>query len=133
MKYKAFFVGDGADRPDIEAYADEIGIKDHVIFTGAFPDREKIRAFFSRADLLLFPSTYDTSGLVVKEAAACGCASTLIAGSCAAEGVIDGVSGLLMQSPVELGVSPSSGIRTEEQGRPQGFPACFLFGCSSVL
>lgn len=99
IAFKAFFVGDSPDRPAIELYAKKKGLDDRVIFTGAVTDREKVRAFFSRADLFLFPSTYDTSGLVVKEAAACACASVLVAGSCAAEGVIDGETGLL--SPTE--------------------------------
>ncbi len=95
VRYKMFFVGDGPDRPSIEKYARGIGIYDNLIFTGSIVDRETVRAYFSRADLFLFPSTYDTSGLVVKEAAACGCASVLVAGCCAAEGVEDGVSGIL--------------------------------------
>lgn len=101
IRFRMFFVGDGPDRPAIEQYARQIGLKDHVIFTGAVYDREKVRAFFSRADLFLFPSTYDTSGLVVKEAAACGCACALVEKSCAAEGVEDGVSGLLCREKAE--------------------------------
>ena len=99
ISFRTFFVGDSPDRPSIEQYARKIGLGDRVIFTGSITDREKVRAFFSRADLLLFPSTYDTSGLVVKEAAACSCPAALIAGACAAEDVIDGESGLL--SPTE--------------------------------
>ena len=99
IAFKAFFVGDSPDRGSIEAYARKAGLSDRIFFTGAVTDRERVRAFFSRADLLLFPSTYDTNGLVVNEAAACGCASALIAGSCAAEGVTDGETGLL--SPTE--------------------------------
>ena len=99
IDFKAFFVGDSPDRASIEAYAKKAGMGDRAIFTGAVNDREKVRAFFSRADLFLFPSTYDTSGLVVKEAAACRCASVLIRGACAAEGVVDGETGLL--SPTE--------------------------------
>ncbi len=99
ISFKAFFVGDSPDRPSIEAYAKKAGLANKTIFVGAVTDREKVRAFFSRADLFLFPSTYDTSGLVVKEAAACGCATALIRGACAAEGVTDGETGLL--SPTE--------------------------------
>ncbi len=96
-RFKMFFVGDGPDRSSIEQYAKDIGIYDYLIFTGSVIDREKVRAYFSRADLFLFPSTYDTSGLVVKEAAACGCASALVSGCCAAEGVEDGISGILCE------------------------------------
>lgn len=97
IKYKTFFVGDGPDRPAVEKYAKEIGIYERLVFTGSIIDREKVRGYFSRANLLLFPSTYDTSGLVVKEAAACGCAGVLVKGSCAAEGVIDGQTGILCE------------------------------------
>ncbi len=101
IAFRALFVGDGPDRPAVEHYAREIGLADRLIFTGAVYDRERLRAFYSRANLFLFPSTYDTSGLVVKEAAACDCASLLVRGSCAAEGVTDGVSGLLAEETVE--------------------------------
>ena len=95
IKFKAFFVGEGPDRFSVEHYAKSLGIYDRTIFTGAIYDRKKVKAYFSRADLFLFPSTFDTSGLVVKEAAACGCPSILTKGSCAAEDVEDGVSGIL--------------------------------------
>ena len=56
-----------------------------------------LRAFYSRADLFLFPSTFDTNGIVVREAAACGLGALLVQGSCAAEGVTPGQNGLLME------------------------------------
>lgn len=99
--FKAIFIGDGGDRPAISHYANAIGLAEKTAFIGAVYEREKVRAFFSVADLLLFPSTYDTSGLVVKEAAACDCASLLVKGSCAAEGIEDGVTGLLAEENAE--------------------------------
>ena len=94
--FSMLFVGDGADREEIEAYARNTGVAKNCRFTGAIHDREKIRALYSCADLFLFPSTFDTNGLVVREAAACALGSLLISGSCAAEGVEDGVSGILV-------------------------------------
>ena len=67
-----------------------------VIFTGPIRERNVLRAWNTRADLFLFPSTFDTNGLVVREAAACGLASVLIRGSCAAEGITDGRNGFLI-------------------------------------
>ena len=93
--WQLVMVGDGADRPAMEQYVRDLGMSDRVIFTGAVYDRELVRCFFSIADLFLFPSTYDTSGLVVKEAAACSLPSVLVSGSCAAEGVIHGENGFL--------------------------------------
>ena len=100
-KFQMFFVGDGIDRPAIEQYTRNLGLYDCVEFTGAIYDRRRLRAFFTRADLFLFPSTYDTSGLVVKEAAACSTATILVEGSCASEGVEHGFSGLLSKEDPE--------------------------------
>lgn len=99
--FSMLFVGDGADREEIEAYARNTGVAKNCRFTGAIHDREKIRALYSCADLFLFPSTFDTNGLVVREAAACALGSLLISGSCAAEGVKDGVSGILVHEDAQ--------------------------------
>lgn len=99
--FKMIFVGDGVDRAAIEAYAAEIGVTDHCIFTGAVHNREDLRTFYSIADLFFFPSTFDTSGLVVKEAAACSCPSLLIRNSCAAENNADDVSCVLADETAE--------------------------------
>ena len=70
---------------------------DKVFFVAPAYDRDVIRAWYCRADLFLFPSTFDTNGLVVREAAACGLASVLIAGSCAAEDITDGRNGFFIE------------------------------------
>ncbi|MBQ4464600.1 MAG: glycosyltransferase [Oscillospiraceae bacterium] len=67
-----------------------------MIFTGPIYDRDVLRAWNTRADLFLFPSTYDTNGIVVREAAACGLASVLIKDSCAAEGITHGRNGFII-------------------------------------
>lgn len=95
--FRMVFIGDGEDRKEIEAYCAECGIQNRCLFTGSVYDREALRAWYSRADLFLFPSSYDTNGLVVREAAACSLASVLIGGSCAAEGVMDGHNGFLIE------------------------------------
>ena len=95
------FVGDGQDRAEVEAYAAELGLAERCRFVGAVHDRETVRAWYTRADLLLFPSTFDTNGLVVREAAACGLASLLVRESCAAEGITDGRNGILIEENAE--------------------------------
>ncbi len=95
--YRMVFVGGGNDREEITAYAEELGLQEHVVFVEPVRDRSLIRAWYCRADLFLFPSTFDTNGLVVREAAACSLPSILVAGSCAAEDVVDGVNGFLIE------------------------------------
>lgn len=95
--FRMIFVGDGSDREAIEKLCRQAYIDSRCVFVGAVQDRELLRAFYSRADLFLFPSTFDTNGIVVREAAACGLGALLVRGSCAAEGVTDGQNGLLIE------------------------------------
>ena len=95
--FRMVFVGAGNDKDEIEVYTQSLGLDGRVLFSPAIRDRNRIRAWYCRADLFLFPSTFDTNGLVVREAAACGLGSVLVAGSCAAEDVTDGESGFLIE------------------------------------
>ena len=95
--FSMVFIGDGADRRKVEDYARKLGLEADCLFTGAIHDREVLRSWYCRSNLFLFPSTFDTNGIVVREAAACSLPSLLIRGSCAAEGIEDGVTGLLME------------------------------------
>ena len=95
--FRMVFVGNGGDRDEVIAYCEKLGLRDRVFFTAPAYDRNVIRAWYCRADLFLFPSTFDTNGLVVREAAACGLGSVLVRGSCAAEDIQDGESGFLIE------------------------------------
>ncbi len=97
IDFRMIFVGGGTDRDEIVAYSESLKLNDKVIFTGPVYDRETLCAWYCRADLFLFPSTFDTNGLVVREAAACGVASVLIKDSCAAEGVTNLRNGFLVE------------------------------------
>ncbi|MCA0385586.1 MAG: glycosyltransferase [Firmicutes bacterium] len=99
--FKMIFVGEGVDRPEIMDYVASKQLSDKVIFTGAIRDREELRHYFSRANLFLFPSTYDTNGIVVREAAACNCPALIVKESCAAEGITHNDTGILIEETVE--------------------------------
>ena len=99
--FRMVFIGGGGDKESIVASAKELGLCDKVFFTDPIRDRDIIRAWYCRADLFLFPSTFDTNGLVVREAAACGLASILVEGSCAAEDSADGEDGFLIEENAE--------------------------------
>ena len=99
--FRMVFIGDGADGKEVRETAHELGLDKVCFFTGAISDREAIRAWYTRADLFLFPSTFDTNGLVVREAAASGTATVMVAGSCAAEGVTDGHNGFFIEESAD--------------------------------
>ena len=92
--YRLFIVGSGYDADEIRKYADSQDFRDgHVYFVGKILDREVLSGLYLSADLFFFPSVYDNSPLVVREAASMGVPSLLTVGSNAAEAVVKDVSG----------------------------------------
>lgn len=69
FKFKMLFVGSGNDEKKLKARISELGIDDEVIMCGKIADRTILAKHYSRADLMLFPSTYDASSIVQQEAA----------------------------------------------------------------
>ena len=111
--FRMIFIGGGADAEEIRKYASEAGVADKCVFIGPVYDRGVLRAWYTRADLFLFPSTFDTNGLVVREAAASGTASILIYGSAASEGVVSGRNGFLIDEEPEALAGCLSGLYGE--------------------
>lgn len=101
VDYRMIFVGKGTDTEEIKAFAEKEGIADICIFAGAIYDREELRAYYNMGDLFVFPSTYDTNGIVVREAAACGVPSLLIKDSCAAEGITNYSTGIIVEEDAD--------------------------------
>ena len=105
LDFRMIFIGKGQDEEAIKAYSSQLKLDDKVLFLGPIYDRTELSAWYCRSDLFLFPSNFDTNGLVVREAAACSLPSVLISGSCAAEGVTDGRNGYLIdESAASLAV-----------------------------
>ena len=94
-------VGQGPNEEDIQKACEELGVAERTIRTGHIADRDRLMAIYAAASLLIFPSVYDNAPMVVREAAAVGTPSILMRGSCAAEGVTDGVNGLLCENTAE--------------------------------
>ena len=99
--FTMIFIGNGEDREEMEKYAESAGVSEKCKFIGEVHDREELRGYYTLADLFLFPSSYDTFGLVVREAAACGTASMLVRGSCAAEDAADDVDSFFIEESGE--------------------------------
>lgn len=101
VPFRMVFVGDGQDMAEIQSLCAQLQLEDVCTFVGTVQDRQLLRTYYSAADLFLFPSTFDTNGLVVREAAACCLPSLLVRGSCAAENVTHMGNGLLMEESAE--------------------------------
>jgi len=65
----AILVGDGPLRQEIEREADELGIRNHIRFTGV---RKDIPQLMRTLDVFVFPSLFEGFGIVMVEAQAAG-------------------------------------------------------------
>jgi phosphatidyl-myo-inositol dimannoside synthase len=68
---KYLVVGDGSDRPRLEAKSVTLGVADRVVFAGHIAEAEKV-AHYNLTDAYVMPSFGEGFGIVLIEAAACG-------------------------------------------------------------
>ncbi|MBI4721779.1 MAG: glycosyltransferase family 4 protein [Candidatus Stahlbacteria bacterium] len=99
-------VGNGTDKPRLQSLANELNLNDYVLFTGEIPDIEIVQLYVA-CELFIMPSKevkegkklkIEGFGIVYVEAGACG--KAVIAGKSGgtAEALIDGVTGLLIDT-----------------------------------
>ncbi len=89
-------VGDGSDRENLEALAEELGVADCTTFHGNQP-HDQMPGFYERADVFTFSSSYDVWGLVLVEAMASGRVPLAsIAAGATGDLVVDGECGFAL-------------------------------------
>lgn len=93
--FRMIMVGMGPEENQIKRYCAKLGLNDKVIFTGQILDRTELQMYYGTADLQVFPSIFDTNGLVVREAAASATPTIVVHDSCASEGIKDGETGFI--------------------------------------
>ena len=93
--FRMLFVGDGPAAAHMKAFVKRESLSDMVRFAGGVQDRQRLQELYARADLLLFPSLYDMSSLVQKEAAAFSLPAVFVQGATTASQVRDGENGFL--------------------------------------
>ncbi len=101
IAFKMIFVGTGVAEQGLKELIKQLNLEENVKFMGMITDRELLKAIFKRADLFLFPSLYDTGGIVTQEAAAMGTPSIVIENSNAAEQIADNSNGYLAKNDPE--------------------------------
>jgi len=93
-------IGDGPARETLEALAAELGVAEHVTFTGALPFDE-VPCYLKAADVFAFASVTETQGLVTIEAMAAGLPIIAVDGSGTRDIVENGKQGFLVENDAE--------------------------------
>lgn len=93
LPFRMFFVGTGYAENEMKELVKQLGIAGKVSFAGRVTDRERLKQYYAAADLFLFPSLYDTDGLVVREAAALDTPSIMLKEASASGMLTDGETG----------------------------------------
>lgn len=120
--------GDGSDVPRLRRKARQLGVEEHVVFTGNVDEREKTD-LYNLADVYVMPSRGEGFGFVFLEALACGVpviASRVDGGR---EAVRHGELGLLVDpsNPAEVRTAIEDVLAAGTRGIPEGLKS-FAFG-----
>jgi 1,2-diacylglycerol 3-alpha-glucosyltransferase len=97
---RVVLIGDGPARSDLEGLASELGIADHVTFTGEVPFVD-VPAYLKAANIFGFASTTETQGLVTMEALAAGLPVVAVDASGTRDILTDGEQGFLVPNDAE--------------------------------
>ncbi len=88
-------IGRGPDEKKLKKLTQKLGLNDNVVFAGVVRNREELNKYYKLADLFLFPSVFDSDGLVILEASNFGTPTLVLEGTGASERLTDGVTGFI--------------------------------------
>lgn len=97
---KLLIAGKGPAAADIGAHVQAKGLSDRVIFAGFVPD-EELPQYYAAADTFVSASRFETQGLTVVEAMACGTPVACAAGRAFLDVIEDGRNGYLFEDSPE--------------------------------
>ncbi len=99
--FKLLILGGGPCLEDLQQQAQELGIADQVIFTGAV-DHKELPAYYGACQLYITASLSDTNSISMKEAMATGLPVLHIHDPLNAGQIVDGVNGFVYQDAEEM-------------------------------
>ena len=98
---KFLIVGDGPAKNDLEKQAKDLGVAEHVIFTGMVPP-DQVQNYYQLGDVFVSASTSETQGLTYIEAAANGLPLLCRQDDCLADVLEEGENGYEYTSAQEF-------------------------------
>ena len=98
FKFKMLYIGTGQDEEELKELVNKNNMNKDIIFCGKITDRKLLAAYYSLADLFLFPSMYDASSIVQIEAAS-QCTPTLfVKGAATTATISNNVNGFIAEN-----------------------------------
>ncbi len=99
--YHLYLAGEGCDEKSMREFVTKNNMDSNVHFVGKIANIRLLQGLYSVCDLFFFPSTYDNSSIVVREASVMRLPSLMTIGSNVAEPFIDGENGFLAEENVD--------------------------------
>ncbi len=100
IDFRMIYAGVGMDLELLKQHVIELGIDDKVIYQGII-DRQLLTEYYAASKLILFPSVYDTDGLVKYEGASQHTPTVLMEGISATAGVVNDHNGYISKPTTE--------------------------------
>ena len=98
FKFKMLYVGSGQDEEELKKVIKDNNMEDEMVLCGKVMDRNLLAAYYSRADLFLFPSLYDASSIVQIEAASQKTPTLFLEGAATTATITNNVNGFLSEN-----------------------------------
>ena len=95
------FVGSGQDEDKLKKKISELDMEKEIIMCGKITNRKELAYYYSRSDLMLFPSIYDSSSIVQIEAASQKTPTVFLENTATAATVTNNVNGYLSKNSIE--------------------------------
>lgn len=100
LKWKMLFVGSGQDEGKLKEKIKELNLEKEVLMCGKVTNREELSYYYSRADLMLFPSIYDASSIVQIEAASQKTPTVFLENTATSSTVTNNVNGFISKNTI---------------------------------
>lgn len=104
-KFKMIFLGYGPEQSKMSKFVKDKGLSQHVVFTGKVESVEEKSILIKNSNLLLFPSDYDTDGIVKIECACYSVPTLCIQNTGVASNITDNHNGFVEQYSLDAFVS----------------------------
>ncbi|MEG1582246.1 MAG: glycosyltransferase, partial [Clostridia bacterium] len=98
ITFKFYYVGTGIEESKLKKLITKYNLTTCVFLLGSITNQEELLSLYARANIFVFPSNYDTDGIVKIEAASVNTPTICLKNSAAASFIVDNYNGFLVEN-----------------------------------